>query len=151
MKNRGRTTAHVLIEGNRFGPTVSASIQYCSSSNIVRRNVMWNCQYAGLDCCTYDDEDEATHNRANRFYNNTICGSGKVGASFHGGLDWGDQVFVNNIVYGNNFALFKEWDPNVQILLTDGEFPRMFHNLIIKKLPGERFSALERLMIGRTR
>jgi len=82
-----RISEHNVIEGNVFGYTPCAAIQYAGNRSILRRNVFRRC-LTGMNWASYLGSNkgrkvrtpEAWHNESNRFHNNTIayCGANRV-------------------------------------------------------------------------
>ncbi len=98
-----------LIEDNRFIATRASSnwwdynaIQYAGQEGILRRNRFHDNLGGGLGFQVY--ADEALHNYGNRSYHNSFHANRCFGilTGSGGGTRYQDNVFLNNVVYGNS-------------------------------------------------
>jgi hypothetical protein len=113
-------TKHNLWEGNTFaftppndGDGPYSGIQYAGQLGIIRRNVFYDCQGAGLDLTQYSDE--ALHCFGTRAFNNTFygnAGGGVLAGNRPTSADgFYDNRVENNLII-NNVSMPLPWDDN---------------------------------------
>ncbi len=136
-------TEFIVIQDNYFGLSGKVqAIKMAGSNSILRRNIFDGCTEGVRYPSSYGSKlsyrPEGWFSQHNRTYNNTFYGCkmalrfSKQLQTIEAGGAYGDNVFINNIIYGGTST--TQFDYRHQVAKTD---MALLNNSILKDSPGQ--------------